>query len=183
MKQGIAGFFLLVLVGWISVCSAALADRELSFSEADIQTALLKSGPQQRNFGGLLSAALREPPKINLGEVAGRVGLSARIYISLLGNPALPVDITGTAGIRYDDTAKAFFLEKPQAHSVTAETMPKEAEPHARQAINALLAAYFKTQPVYVLKENGSAEEIAARWLLRSVRIEPGKVIAVLAPF
>jgi len=35
---------------------------------------------------------------------------------------------------------------------------------------------------VYVLREDGSAEEIAARWLLRSIRIEPGKVVAILSP-
>ena len=35
---------------------------------------------------------------------------------------------------------------------------------------------------VYVLREDGSLQERTARWLLRSIRIEPGRVAAVLSP-
>jgi hypothetical protein len=45
------------------------------------------------------------------------------------------------------------------------------------------MAAYFREKPVYVLREDGSAEEKAARWLLRRIRIETGKVVATLSPF
>jgi len=107
----------------------------------------------------------------------------ARVDISLLGNPPVPVDVVGSAGIRYDDHAKAFFLDKPVVDSVRSPALRKEAEPEARRAVMALLSAYFRSKPVYVLREDGNAQELAARWLLRSVRIEPGRVIAVLSPF
>ena len=45
-----------------------------------------------------------------------------------------------------------------------------------------MMASYFRNRPVYVLREDGSLQEQAARWLLRSIRIEPGQVIAVLSP-
>jgi hypothetical protein len=33
------------------------------------------------------------------------------------------------------------------------------------------------------LRDDGTAQEATARWLLKSVRIEPGKVVAVLSAF
>lgn len=170
------------LIGFAATCSAALFDREISFSEADIQEALTKSGPQTRNYGWL-SVSLLETPKITLGIPEGRVGIVARIHISLLGNHAVPVDVTANAGIRYDDTAKAFFLENPVAHRVESPAIPKEAEANARQASNNLISAYFKAKPLYALRDDGTPQEATARWLLKSVRIAPGKVLATLSAF
>jgi hypothetical protein len=164
-------------------CNAAFLDREVSFSEAEIQAAIDKSKPQQLNYGGLLTVSLSVPPKLTLGEPEGRAGIVARVDIALLGNPPIPVDVVGSAGIRYDDRAKAFFLEKPVVDSVRSPGLRKEAEPEARRAVTALLAGYFRSRPVYVLREDGNAQELAARWLLRSIRIESGRVVAVLSPF
>ena len=170
------------LIGFASSCGAALLDREVIFSDAEIQAALTKSGPQTKNYGWM-SVSLLETPKIALGIPDGKVGIVARIYISLLGNPTVPVDITGNAGIRYDDSTKAFFLEKPVVQTVESLSIPKEAEPSARQAANNLIAAYFRSKPLYVLRDDGSAHEATARWLLKSVRIELGKAVATLSAF
>ena len=51
-----------------------------------------------------------------------------------------------------------------------------------RLAAGQLLASYLKARPVYVLRDNGPPQEAMARWLLKSVRIEPGRVVAVLSP-
>ncbi len=183
MKLKITTFLLVACMTVATNCSAALFDREIQISEEEIQNALIKSGRQEKNYGGLMSVVLTEPPKITLGVPEGRVGIVARVDIGLLGNRPVPVNFTGTAGIRYDDNAKAFFLENPVAHTVESQAIPREAEPQARQAVNALIATYFRTKPVYVLRQDGSAQEIAARWLLRSIRIEAGKVVAILSPF
>ena len=175
--------FALALSSFATSCGAALFDREVTISEAEIQQELIKAGPQARNFGGLITVSLLEPPAITLGTPsAGQVGISARIDLTLLGNRPVPVTFTGTAGVRYDEHRKAFFLDKPVAQSVESPALPPEAKPAARQAVNTLIAGYFRSQPVYVLRENGSAQEIAARWLLRSIRIEVGKVVATLSP-
>lgn len=176
-------FVLLALfLALTSRVGAAPFDREVAISEAEIRNSLLKAGPQSQNYGGWMTVSLREAPAITLGQPAGRVGIAARLYIALLGGSAIPVDVTGTAGIRYDDHAKAFYLENPVADTVESQAIPPEAAPKARQAINTLIANYFRKKPVYVLREDGSAEEIAARWLLRSIRIEPGKIVATLSP-
>ena len=170
------------LIGFATSCSAALLDREISFSEEEIQQAITKSGPQTKNYGWM-SVSLLETPKITLGSPEGRVGIIARIHVSLLGNRAVPIDVTGTAGIRYDDTAKAFFLENPVANSVESQAIPKEAEASARQATNNLISAYFKAKPLYVLRDDGTPQEATARWLLKSIRIAPGKAVATLSAF
>jgi len=142
-----------------------------------------KSSMMQKSYGnGLVVVTLIEPPKIILGTPEGKATLYARINISLLGNPAVPVAFEGTSGIRYDDSAKAFFLENPVAHSVQSQAISRESEPMARQAITQLMTNYFRVKPVYMLREDGSAQEKAARWLLRSIRIEVGRVVAVLSP-
>lgn len=161
--------------------SAALLDREIAISEAEVQNSLLKAGPQTKNYGWM-TVSLRDAPSITLGNPEGRVGIAARLYIALLGGGAVPVDVTGTAGVRYDDRNKAFYLDHPVAETIESQAIPPDAKPGALQAINALIVSYFRQKPVYVLRENGSAEEIAARWLLRSIRIEPGKVVATLSP-
>lgn len=177
--------FVLLLAGCLALIGplgAALFDREVIFTEAEIQNSLLKAGPQSQNYGGWITVSLRDAPTIILGTPAGQVGITARLYIALLGGGAIPVDIIGTAGVRYDDQSKAFYLENPVAHSIESQAIPREALPEAKQAVNKLIATYFRKKPVYVLREDGSSEEIAARWLLRSIRIEPGKVVATLSP-
>ena len=174
---------LLALLASNALWSAGLLEKEVYFSEADIQTQVEKSGTMQKSYGnGLIVVALIEPPKIHLGDPEGKAAVAARLKVSLLGNPPVPVDVLATSGLRYDDNAKAFFLENPVANSVQSIGIPREAEPMARQAITQMMTAYFRSKPVYVLREDGSLQEKAARWLLRSIRIEPGRVAAVLSP-
>ncbi len=173
----------LALLASAPASSAGFLEKEVHFSEADIQTQVDKSGTMQKSYGnGMIVIALIEPPKIHLGEPAGKAAVAARLKVAVLGNPPVPVDVLGTSGVRYDDNAKAFFLENPVAHSVQSVGIPREAEPMARQAITQMMSAYFRSKPVYVLRADGSPQEQTARWLLRAIRIEPGRVAATLSP-
>lgn len=183
MKSALATLLLLTLSCPALDASAALFDKEVVFTEAEVQTAIDRNAPRQRRAGTMLAVTLSEAPKVRLGIPEGRVGIAARMEIALLGNPPIPVEVTGNAGIRYDDQAKAFFLESPAADSVESVALPREYQPQVRNAVTQVMAAYFRDKPVYVLREDGSAEERAARWLLRRIRIETGKVVAILAPF
>lgn len=162
---------------------AGLGEREIVFSEEEVQAALARKGKQEKNYAGILLVALREAPLIRLGQTPGRIALAGRVYVTLIGNPALPVDVTGSAGLRYDDTGKAFFLENPVAESVETAALPREAQGMARQVISQFITAYFRNRPVYQLREDGSLEEQAARWLLKTVRVESGRIVATLSPF
>ncbi|WP_162888564.1 DUF1439 domain-containing protein [Dechloromonas sp. HYN0024] len=176
-------FAALALIASGTLWSAGFLEREIYFSEADIQTQMDKSSTMQKSYGnGIVVVALIEPPRIILGTPEGKATLFARINVSLLGNPAIPVAFEGISGIRYDDNAKAFFLENPVAQSVQSQAIRPESEPMARQAITQLMTNYFRAKPVYILREDGSAQEKAARWLLRSIRIEAGRVAALLSP-
>jgi hypothetical protein len=163
--------------------NAGLLDQEITFTEAEVQAALARNAKSEMRYPGLIAAALREPPAIRLGVPEGRAGISARMDIALLGNPPIPVDVRGSAGIRYDDQAKAFFLDSPTADSVESIALPREYEPSIRRTITQLLKAYFRDRPVYVLREDASMQEAMARRMLKSVRIEPGKVVATLSVF
>lgn len=167
----------------LSAIAAGLLEREVLFSEADIQAQIDQSGAMRKSYGnGMLVATLAEAPRIRLGEPSGQVSIAARMQLSLLGNPAVPVDMVGTSGVRYDDNAKAFFLENPVAQSVQSASLPTQYEPIARQAITQMLSSYFRSKPVYILRDHGTMQERAARWLLRSIRIEAGQVVAILSP-
>jgi len=162
--------------------SLEFLEREVIFSEAEIQAALLKAGPLQKNYGGFVNVSLKEAPTISLQATDGRAGIAGSMDIQLLGSVPIRVDITGRAGIRYDDRSKAFFLENPVVDSVKSVALRQDAEATARQAVTQLVIAYFRSKPVYVLRDNAGSEEASMRWLLKSVRIEPGRVVAVLSP-
>lgn len=163
--------------------NADLFDKEIVFTEAEVQAALARNIRTEMRYPGLIAAALREPPVIRLGVPEGRAGISARMDIALLGNPPIPVDVKGHAGIRYDDQTKAFYLDNPTADAVESIALPREYEPSIRRAITQVLKAYFREKPVYVLREDASMQEAMARRMLKAVRIEPGKVVATLSPF
>lgn len=167
-----------------SPARAGLFEREVAFSQADVQAAVDKKGGMQKRYGGLLTATLPQAPKVTLGEPEGRVGVAGRVEVASIFTPQpIPVDVVANAGIRYDDARKAFFLENPVVQSLAAPGLGKDKEPLAREAVTALVVQYLRGQPVYVLREDGSAEEKAARWLLKAVRIEAGRVVATLSPF
>ena len=173
----------LVLLAVAGPVLAGFLDKEIVFSEGQVQAAVDRKGGLKRDFGGLLSIALPQPPKVTLGVPAGRVSLSGSMDVTLTGQPAIPVDVNSEAGIRYDEKSKSFFLENPQVTSVSSPQLKKNAEPFVREAATQLMGKYFHNRPVYVLRDNGPAEEATARWMLRSVRVEPGRVVAVLSPF
>lgn len=173
--------FLAILASHSLAWGAGLFEREVVFSEADIQSALAKAKPLQLSYGGMVSVALKEAPRILLDGSDGRARIATGLEVEWPGQKPIRVEASGRAGIRYDDQSKAFYLENPVVDSVTTPALRKEANPAVREAASQLIASYFRSKPVYVLRENGSPQEIAARWLLKSVRIEPGRVVAVLS--
>lgn len=180
MKRQIVMMFLSVATIFASADSL---DKYISFSEAEIQAALDKSSPVEVRYRNLMTFTLMQPPRITLGNPEERVGIDASMSIAIGGGAPVPLEFSGNAGIRYDDKAKAFYLEKPVATSVRSTVLSNDEANALRGAATQLIAAYFRNRPVYVLREDGNAEERAARWLLRSVKIEPGKVVATLSPF
>lgn len=183
MKSALAVLLIAILPCFPHHASAGFGDKDLVFSEAEVQAAIDKNGSLERRVGSVLTITLREPPRVRLGIPEGRAGITARMDIAFLGNPPIPLQVQGHAGIRYDDQAKAFFLENPVAEAVESVALPREFEPQVRRTVSQLISAYFRDRPVYVLRENGSTQESTARWLLRSVRIETGRVVATLSPF
>lgn len=171
----------LALVSRLAV--AGLLDQEVSFTEAEVQAAVDKNGKLQRSYGGFASVSLQLPPRISLGTPDGRISLSGSVLVAVVGQPPIPVDVQGIAGIRYDDQSKGFFLENPVATSVASPHLDRSSEAFVRRGVSQLMNSYFRSKPIYVLRDDASPQEATARWLLRAIRIEPGKVVATLSPF
>ena len=172
----------LALLAATAASAAGFLEREVSFSEAEIQAALDKGQPPRFSYGKMLSLAMNEAPRISLDQPDGRAGLRTAVDVELQGQPPIRVDIAGRTGIRYDEQEKSFYLDKPVIDSVSSPTLAREAAPAVRQAVSRLLDSLFRSRPVYTLREDGNLKEKTARWLLKSVRIEPGRVVAVLSP-
>jgi hypothetical protein len=175
-------FLGLVLAVAAPLASADLLEQEVSFTEAEVQAAVDRNGKMQRSYGGFATVALQQPPRIALGTPEGRISLSGSMLVAVVGQPPIPVEVQGVAGIRYDDRSKGFFLENPVATSVASPLLDRSSESFVRQGVSQLMNAYFRNKPIYVLRDDASLQEATMRWLLRAIRIEPGKVVATLSP-
>lgn len=158
------------------------AEFSLNFSESEVQAALDKAEKSRELLDGLLRVSVEGSPQVRLGEPTERIGLQARLSIRVSGVGAMPANVKASSGLRYDVTAKAFFLDAPRLESIDAPLLPRALEGTARKLITRQLDASFAQTPVYTLKADGSLKEQAARGLLKSVRIEPGRVVAVFSP-
>ncbi|MSQ75960.1 MAG: DUF1439 domain-containing protein [Rhodoferax sp.] len=154
------------------------AEMELSFTERELQAALNKADMSTRLLDGLVVVSVTGQPQVKLGQPPERIGIAAQLSIKVVGLPVMPASVKGSSGLRYDDAQKAFFLDAPQLDAVTAPLLPKAMEGAARTAITRQLAASFNKTPVYSLKTDGSLKEQAARQTLKSVRIEPDRIVA-----
>lgn len=150
----------------------------LSFTEGELQSALNKADLSTRLLDGLVLISVVDSPVVKLGTPPERIGLTTQLSIKVAGLPAMPATVRGSSGLRYDETQKAFFLETPQLDAVTAPLLPKALEGAARTAITRQLATSFSQTPVYSLKAGGSLKEQAARQTLKSIRIEPDRIVA-----
>ena len=178
---------LLATLGWIGLAITLLlaacaggkpAEMELSFTERELQAALNKADMSTRLLDGLVVVSVSGQPQVKLGQPPERIGIAAQLSIKVVGLPAMPANVKGSSGLLYDDAHKAFFLEAPQLDAVTAPLLPKAMEGAARAAITRQLAASFSNTPVYSLKTEGSLKEQAARQTLKSIRIEPDRIVA-----
>ena len=158
------------------------AELSLSFSEAEVQAALDKAEKSRDLLDGLLRVSVEGSPQVRLGEPAERIGLQTRLSIRVSGVGAMPATVKASSGLRYEATAKAFFLDAPRIESIEAPLLPRALEGTARNVITRQLNASFAQTPVYTLKSDGSLKEQAARGLLKSVRIERSRVVAVFSP-
>ena len=174
-------------LGWIGLAITLLltacaggkpTEVELSFTERELQAALNKADMSKRLLDGLVVVAVEGQPQVKLGQPPERIGIATHLSIKVVGLPAIPAMVKGSSGLRYDETLKAFFLDAPQLDAVTAPLLPKALEGATRAAITRQLAASFSQTPVYSLKADGSLKEQAARQTLKSIRIDPDRIVA-----
>lgn len=157
---------------------------EVSISQESIERALAeKSSSEKALAGGLFKARLSEPPSIDLGRAyPGRALVRAKPVFSI-GHKEFPASCAAVFTLRYDQASRAFLAEPSEILEISAPGLPPEWQGAAKSlAMEALRAKLSKT-PVYALDQSQSAQAAAARYLLKSVKIAPGAVVADLSPF
>ncbi|HEY6436965.1 MAG TPA: DUF1439 domain-containing protein [Ignavibacteriaceae bacterium] len=158
-------------------------EHEVSFTESQIHELLSKPENLEKTYKGLITVVFKETPSVKLGSPTGKATIIAQADIVPLGQPPIPVNATAIAGIRYDEKTKSFYLEDPKVQSVSSPYLQKEYEQPASKAVSKFMTNYFEIKPVYTLKADRNLKESTVRWLLKTIRIESGKVVATLSPF
>jgi len=163
-------------------CASAIGNElEVVFTKSDIQDAIDKAPKSAVIVDGVLVVSLDANPIIALGETPNRIGVSARMSLQVAGAQPIPASFSGSAGLVYNESRKAFFMEAPVVDSIEAAILPKAWEAAARIAISNQLDKTFSVTPVYVLRENGNLKERTARQLLKSIEIRKDAVVAKFA--
>ena len=107
---------------------------------------------------GSSTSEVLQPP--DAGEVLQRLGVSDVV-----------VRQSATLGLAWKNLT-------PADGKLAAQLLPTAMEGAARTAVTRQLAASFSKAPVYSLKTDGSLKEQAARQTLKSIRIEPDRIVA-----
>jgi len=180
MKPLFAGLLALQL-GATATAFASGDEFDLAFTAKDIQAVVDKAPRSKALINGLILVSLEESPVIKLGDAPNRFGISARLAIQLAGAKPVPARISGSAGIVYDESRKAFFLRSPRVETLDAAFIPKALEDAAKGVITDQLVQRFGNTPLYTLRADRSMKERTAWQSLRSIQIRKDEVLAKYA--
>jgi hypothetical protein len=173
---------LLAVLTLYTGCASAIGHEvEVVFTKKDLQDAIDKAPKSAIMVDGILVLSLDGNPLIALGDSPNRIGVFARMLLQVVGTQPIPASFSGSAGLVYNETKKAFFMEAPVIESIDAAFLPKALEAAARVAISNQLGKTFSVTPVYVLRGNGNLKERTARQLLKSIQIRKDAVVAKFA--
>lgn len=172
-----------LLLSFLSGCTTTngLNEFSLTFATKDIQAAIDKAPRSKSLADGLVVVSVDGPPVVKIGEPSERIGLALRLAVQVLGSAPVKATISGSTKLVYVDTQKAFFLDDPIVNSVDAPYLPKMFEGVVADLAKEQITKVVNTTPIYVLPENGSLQQKAARRMLKTIRIQPDQVIATFA--
>lgn len=170
-----------ILIG-LTGCSIP-KDYEVIITQEQINAAVAKAFHEKAVAYGLMTVTLNELA-LKVGEPVERIGVVAQPTIKIIGLQPLSVKIKGFTNLIYDESKKVFFLSELNIESIDAPNLPKSMvamEPKIKEAVNKQFSEEFIKIPIYRLSENGSTKENMARKYLKSIKINDGKIVAVLS--
>ena len=123
--------------------------RRISVDSADARAFIQERFPQRHStLGGLLQLTVSNPG-LELPPGA-RMHLGLDLAAATAGGASTPVGrVLLSSALRYDAAAKAFFLEQPAIEDFRPARAGLELDASTRGLLNAWLADYARSEPVY----------------------------------
>lgn len=162
---------LLLLCTVFLVACAAPGRLNVALSEDQLDREIGKSFPVTRSASVLFVELAA--PKVKLVRGSNDLGLSLRASV---GVAVLRLEgvLTVKGTLRYQPDDGQFFLDAPAVSSFEVPGLPAAELPQVLSFVNDVVRTVLPTVPLHRL-ERGSA-----RWLLKAIRVEDGRVIAEL---
>lgn len=166
---GAVGFFL-------------LQDRqyEIRLTEAQLLEQIDRKLPFTKSYLAVFDISL-ENPRITMPEDGKRVlaGLDIIADVRIGAGKQIKGSADVSAGIRYAAEAGEFYLVDPNIEHLETQDIPLLYSTKADDAIRKTLAAFFRSQPVYTLKDS-DAKQKSAKMVLQDVMVEEGVLVLTL---
>lgn len=162
---------LLLLVTCFTAACAAPGRLNVALSADQLDRELAKSFPVTRS-ASVVFLELADP-KVKLVRGSNDLGLSLRASV---GVAVLRLEgvLTVKGTLRYQPDDGQFFLDAPAVSSFEVPGLPAAELPEVLSFVNDVVRTVLPTVPLHRLERGG------ARWLLKAVKVEDGRVIAEL---
>lgn len=153
----------------------------VKLERAQLQAAVDARLPLEKD--ALLVLRLRIPrATVLLAEGADRIGMRCAVELDLrvgAGRELLAGELEADTRLRYDPARHAFFLTDPVVRDASVKGLPAQHTALAAKYAGLALARFAADHPVHVIQDD-SLKLRLARAVLREVRVEDGKLVAVL---
>ncbi len=148
---------------------------KVEFSKEDIQQRVERYVDENGQFG---DTVVFNNPKVLLEEEGNRVGLKVDLKVSAYGRTGTG-SLTSTGKLAYRPENGTFYLSELRIADITLDGVPQFAMKMVTDYVQGTLDKMTPNIPVYTFKES-SLKERAAKLVLQTVEVKPGKVVATV---
>lgn len=161
----------LALLGVLSIGCAAPGRLNVVLGAEQVERELARSFPVKRE-ASVLFTELSEP-KVLLTPGTDTLGLRLRASVGV-AVLRLEGQLTVRGRLRFEPADGQFFLDAPEVVAFEVPGLPAAEQPQLFAVVSELTRTFLPTVPLHRLEKGG------AKLLLKSVRVEDGRVIAEL---
>ena len=153
---------------------------EIRLSEEQLLQAVEKKLPFEKTYLVLFDVTL-DNPRITLVEGSERVqaGLDVAVKIRLGNNSPLRGSADVSGNVRYVPEEGQFYLVEPDIETLSVEGIPAAYIDKVDEVMTKALGAFFKTRPIYTLKETDT-KQAAAKLVLKDVAVQNNELVLTL---